>query len=815
MGIRGAGEYARGASLSNIPIAFPMGGVGVPIPFGASGGVTWINYAGPPTSTGVTGPWVIDSAGAYWQWSGTKWVETTSVTIVSGLVADGGVTDNAPIINTVITGAAAQGAGRVVIPYSTGSYGIGSDITVPTGVILAGQGTYKMKAPVNQGYWAPTTGSCAGTVLVPCNAGVGAGFTTAMVVLNGDAAALEDISVYGVGSWNGTAVNGTGFAGTSGTNTLTIANTTGLAVGQSIRDTTNTAYIPQGTVIGSITANTSVTLVTATSYYLYGAAHATASNLTANITTADTISCRPTGQLATVPVVFSNSAGTKTRRSNIVSGVLGWVTANSATDCNVDNDTYIAKQVNLGIVGQNTTVAAGSNTGVIANIASWGTPGAGQLAVAASTNFKAGGGNAVVQTSAGWAFINYTGVGAGLLTGCTFICGLATATVATGYTVNDIGVACTASGTTLTLTGGGTCQSYGIAPGMPVLDLTTQAHLTNGTYVTALPGGPGGTTVTINQAAPGSFSGTDNLLFVGGAPILVGSADCMIGSQVRTEGPVCLVASDSGIGSLTHCSMPNSAVAPLGPAWNVISSSGRGGGNHITGAIIDSGNGSACGLVLRVWGPLNIQSGRMINGAAASFPMVTDFGVDTTFGGTTLAGMQPSCNNTSGTWSAIVAYLGAASTGNALDNISNFNIPTNPSGTSACPTPFQPSATAVPGVVDSVTIAGNSPPLVAPQPSSPSNSANWAGLSTPAATNGGAGVQVSITQDAMVYLQVGTAGTAFSLSIGHTSGASDVTLISTAVATAGELISFRLPAGWYYKWSATTATLAQQKAVAC
>lgn len=95
------------------------------------------------------------------------------------------------------------------------------------------------------------------------------------------------------------------------------------------------------------------------------------------------------------------------------------------------------------------------------------------------------------------------------------------------------------------------------------------------------------------------------------------------------------------------------------------------------------------------------------------------------------------------------------------------------------------------------------------------DSSQVATITTPTATNGGAAVQVSTVDDAMVYLQVGTAGTAFTLSIGHTSAASDVAIMSGAVATSGQLITFRLPAGWFFKWSATTATLTQQKAVQC
>jgi Spherulation-specific family 4 len=85
-----------------------------------------------------------------------------------------------------------------------------------------------------------------------------------------------------------------------------------------------------------------------------------------------------------------------------------------------------------------------------------------------------------------------------------------------------------------------------------------------------------------------------------------------------------------------------------------------------------------------------------------------------------------------------------------------------------------------------------------------------------AGTNGGGAVQLSDhTRDYIVYLQVGTAGTAFIVSMGHTSSGNDVTLHASGTATAGQVLSFRLPAGWYFLWSATTATLAQSVAVGC
>jgi hypothetical protein len=66
----------------------------------------------------------------------------------------------------------------------------------------------------------------------------------------------------------------------------------------------------------------------------------------------------------------------------------------------------------------------------------------------------------------------------------------------------------------------------------------------------------------------------------------------------------------------------------------------------------------------------------------------------------------------------------------------------------------------------------------------------------------------------MVYLNVTTSGTATSVTIGPTSAASAVTIMASAAATAGQVISFRLPAGWYVKWTGTTTVLAQA-AIGC
>lgn len=85
---------------------------------------------------------------------------------------------------------------------------------------------------------------------------------------------------------------------------------------------------------------------------------------------------------------------------------------------------------------------------------------------------------------------------------------------------------------------------------------------------------------------------------------------------------------------------------------------------------------------------------------------------------------------------------------------------------------------------------------------------------TPTNANGTAAQLSDHTRDYMVYLTVGTAGTALTVSIGPTSTPAD-TIYTAATATAGQTIAFRLPAGWFWEWAATTATLAEQTAIGC
>ncbi len=94
------------------------------------------------------------------------------------------------------------------------------------------------------------------------------------------------------------------------------------------------------------------------------------------------------------------------------------------------------------------------------------------------------------------------------------------------------------------------------------------------------------------------------------------------------------------------------------------------------------------------------------------------------------------------------------------------------------------------------------------------NSAGSCKVITPTFANGTAAQLSDVTLDYMVYLTVGTAGTGMVIAIGPTNTPAN-TIVPSSVATAGQMYSIRLPAGWYLKWSDTTGTLAGQKAISC
>jgi hypothetical protein len=82
------------------------------------------------------------------------------------------------------------------------------------------------------------------------------------------------------------------------------------------------------------------------------------------------------------------------------------------------------------------------------------------------------------------------------------------------------------------------------------------------------------------------------------------------------------------------------------------------------------------------------------------------------------------------------------------------------------------------------------------------DTASAAAVTTPTL---GAAAQVNTVYDTMLYIVIGTAGTAFTIAVGPTSGVAN-TIVNSVVATSGGMYSVRLPAGWYIAVTGTTAT---------
>lgn len=95
-----------------------------------------------------------------------------------------------------------------------------------------------------------------------------------------------------------------------------------------------------------------------------------------------------------------------------------------------------------------------------------------------------------------------------------------------------------------------------------------------------------------------------------------------------------------------------------------------------------------------------------------------------------------------------------------------------------------------------------------------SNTASSASVLAPTFANGTAAQLSDTTRDYMVYLTIGTPGTAFTLAVGPTSGVANV-LMGSATPLADEILSFRLPAGWFVKWAGSLTTLSNQTAIGC
>lgn len=94
------------------------------------------------------------------------------------------------------------------------------------------------------------------------------------------------------------------------------------------------------------------------------------------------------------------------------------------------------------------------------------------------------------------------------------------------------------------------------------------------------------------------------------------------------------------------------------------------------------------------------------------------------------------------------------------------------------------------------------------------STAGSAPVLAPTFANGTAAQLTDTTRDYMVYLQIGTAGTAFTLQIGPTSGVAN-TIMASATPLSDQLLTIRLPAGWFLKWAGTTTTLTTQTAIGC
>jgi hypothetical protein len=85
---------------------------------------------------------------------------------------------------------------------------------------------------------------------------------------------------------------------------------------------------------------------------------------------------------------------------------------------------------------------------------------------------------------------------------------------------------------------------------------------------------------------------------------------------------------------------------------------------------------------------------------------------------------------------------------------------------------------------------------------------------TPEFTSGQAARLPDTSRAHDVYLTVGTSGTGMGIAIGPGLDTRH-TVYSAAEVQAGQLITIRLPAGWYLRWGSATVTLAGQLAVGC
>jgi hypothetical protein len=87
-------------------------------------------------------------------------------------------------------------------------------------------------------------------------------------------------------------------------------------------------------------------------------------------------------------------------------------------------------------------------------------------------------------------------------------------------------------------------------------------------------------------------------------------------------------------------------------------------------------------------------------------------------------------------------------------------------------------------------------------------------ISSPGFASGVASQLSDTSRDYMVYFQIGTGGGTVALKIGPTSTPANA-ILTAAAGVAGELLSVRLPAGWYLEITVATSTIADQIAIGC
>lgn len=210
--------------------------------------------------------------------------------------------------------------------------------------------------------------------------------------------------------------------------------------------------------------------------------------------------------------------------------------------------------------------------------------------------------------------------------------------------------------------------------------------------------------------------------------------------------------------------------------------------------------------------------------AAAGSADGTSFKIDTCFG-INLFGAYVSGNAAIGVWFTGGSYgssvwgVTETATGSPTASIqtdagtnvyiAGYNLTTAPS--------YAPGTVALVSGAFSVFGAAEIQSLTTDNPVTVNGGLNTSGSApalTPTFASGTAAQLSDHTRDYEVYLQFGAAGTAMSVAIGPTSTPAN-TLVNSAAVVAGEVVRFRVPAGWFTKVSFTTTTLAHQAAIGC